>query len=53
MRPDAIVKLAGGRRIVIDAKVPFTAYLAAAEAAGVKPSAPPTSRSTQRSCART
>jgi DNA recombination protein RmuC len=33
LRPDAIVKLAGGRRIVIDAKVPFTAYLAAAEAA--------------------
>ncbi len=33
VRPDAIVKLAGGRRIVIDAKVPFTAYLAAAEAA--------------------
>ena len=33
LRPDAIVKLAGGRRIVIDAKVPFAAYLAAAEAA--------------------
>jgi len=32
-RPDAIVTLPGGARIVIDAKVPFTAYLDAHEAA--------------------
>jgi DNA recombination protein RmuC len=32
-RPDAIVTLPGGAQIVIDAKVPFTAYLDAHEAA--------------------
>jgi DNA recombination protein RmuC len=32
-RPDAIITLPGGARIVIDAKVPFTAYLDAHEAA--------------------
>jgi DNA recombination protein RmuC len=32
-RPDAVVTLPGGARIVIDAKVPFTAYLDAHEAA--------------------
>jgi DNA recombination protein RmuC len=31
-RPDVIVKLAGGRNVVIDAKVPIAAYLEAAEA---------------------
>jgi DNA recombination protein RmuC len=31
-RPDMVVKLAGGRNIVIDSKVPIAAYLAAAEA---------------------
>jgi DNA recombination protein RmuC len=31
-RPDAIVTLPGGARIIIDAKVPFTAYLDAHEA---------------------
>ena len=33
MRPDAIVTLPGGAQIVIDAKVPFSAYLDAHEAA--------------------
>jgi DNA recombination protein RmuC len=32
LRPDVIVKLAGGTQIVIDAKVPLTAYLEAVEA---------------------
>ncbi|NUS72859.1 MAG: DNA recombination protein RmuC [Corynebacteriales bacterium] len=32
IRPDMVVMLAGGKRIVIDAKVPFTAYLEAMEA---------------------
>ncbi|WP_054816267.1 DNA recombination protein RmuC [Nocardia arizonensis] len=27
VRPDMVVRLAGGRQIVVDAKVPFTAYL--------------------------
>ena len=31
-RPDLIVSLAGGRRVVVDAKAPFDAYLAAADA---------------------
>lgn len=33
-RPDLVVSLAGGRRVVVDAKAPFDAYLAAAEAGG-------------------
>jgi DNA recombination protein RmuC len=32
LRPDMIVKLAGGRNIVVDAKVPLSAYLEAREA---------------------
>jgi DNA recombination protein RmuC len=32
-RPDLIVKLAGGRQVVIDAKAPYSAYLDAHEAA--------------------
>ncbi len=32
-RPDLIVSLAGGRRVVVDAKTPFDAYLAAADPA--------------------
>ncbi|OZE17571.1 DNA recombination protein RmuC [Rhodococcus sp. 05-2254-6] len=31
IRPDMIVRLAGGRQIVVDAKVPFAAYLDAAQ----------------------
>lgn len=34
VRPDLIVKLHGGRSVVVDAKVPFEAYLAAMEARG-------------------
>jgi len=30
-RPDMVVRLAGGRQVVVDAKVPFAAYLAAVE----------------------
>ena len=32
VRPDLIVHLAGGKRVVVDAKVPFSAYLEAMEA---------------------
>ena len=32
MRPDVIVRLPGGKRVVIDAKVPLDAYLRAIEA---------------------
>jgi DNA recombination protein RmuC len=32
VRPDMVVHLAGGKQIVLDAKVPFTAYLEAVEA---------------------
>lgn len=31
IRPDAVVRLAGGKSVVVDAKVPLTAYLEAAE----------------------
>ncbi|MDX6285003.1 MAG: recombination protein RmuC [Frankiales bacterium] len=32
LRPDVVVHLAGGKRVVVDAKVPFSAYLEAMEA---------------------
>jgi DNA recombination protein RmuC len=32
LRPDVVVHLAGGKHVVVDAKVPFAAYLAATEA---------------------
>lgn len=32
VRPDMVVRLAGGRQVVVDAKVPFAAFLAAVEA---------------------
>ncbi len=32
VRPDMVVRLAGGRQVVVDAKVPFAAYLEAVEA---------------------
>ncbi|HEY4418342.1 MAG TPA: DNA recombination protein RmuC [Pseudonocardia sp.] len=32
VRPDLVVRLAGGRHVVVDAKVPFDAYLSAMEA---------------------
>jgi DNA recombination protein RmuC len=32
LRPDLIVKLPGGRRVIVDAKAPLASYLAAAEA---------------------
>lgn len=31
VRPDLVVRLAGGRQLIVDAKVPFTAYLDAME----------------------
>jgi DNA recombination protein RmuC len=34
LRPDLVVHVAGGKRVVVDAKVSLAAFLAAAEATG-------------------
>ena len=52
LRPDPIVKLPGGKQMVIDAKMPITAYLEARKRQTTR-SARRTSSGTLSSCART
>jgi DNA anti-recombination protein RmuC len=52
VRPDMVVHLAGGKQVVVDAKVPFAAYLEAVESRDAAPTASGSPR-TRASCAST
>ena len=53
VRPDMVVRLAGGKQVVVDAKVPFAAYLEAVESHRPGPCTPSGSPRTPASCAST
>ena len=53
VRPDMVVHLAGGKQVVVDAKVPFAAYLDAVESQRRRPPTPSGSPRTPGSCAST